>query len=68
MSLKIVHIAVILFSIAVTLFFGVWAIRDYGSSGNSGNLVWGIASLAGGIILIPYLAWFLSKSKKAGLK
>jgi len=63
MSLRAVHIIVILFSIAVTLFFGYWAILDT-QAGNTGNLYWGIASLAGGTALIPYLFWFIVKTKK----
>ncbi|MGH7198896.1 MAG: hypothetical protein ACREH5_09200 [Candidatus Omnitrophota bacterium] len=64
MSLRAVHVIVILFSIAITLFFGFWAMADYRTSVNSANLYWGIASLAGGTALIPYLVWFILKTRK----
>ncbi len=65
MSLRAVHIIVILFSIGITFFFGFWAIRE-SQAGNTETLYWGIASLAGGIALIPYLFWFIAKTKKKG--
>ena len=64
MSLRAVHIIVILFSILITLFFGFWAMTDYRASGSVVNLYWGIASLAGGTALVPYLCWFISKTRK----
>ena len=68
MSLKVVHIVIILLSIALTLFFGFWAINDYSQSKNTANLYWGIASLVSAAVLIPYLIWFFTKMKRAGLK
>ena len=47
---------VIVMAIAVSIFFGVWALRTYAA--------WGIASLAVGAILIPYIFWFISKTRK----
>ncbi len=68
MSLRAVHIIVILFSIGITLFFGFWAVRDYLDHHNTANLCWGIASLVGGLVLIPYLIWFFLKTRKTQLK
>ncbi len=66
MSLKAVHIVVIILSIAVSFFFGFWAVRDYQATANSLNLVWGVFSFIIGAMLIPYLFWFLRKIKRAG--
>ena len=64
MSLKVVHVFVIILSTVLLAFFGFWALCDYTASRNSVNLVWGILSLLGGIALVPYLYWFISKMKK----
>jgi len=68
MSLKVVHIFIIVLSIGLAVFFGLWAINDYLNLKNTWNLVWGITSLLVGSILIPYLIWFILKAKRAGLK
>lgn len=56
MSLKWVHVFVIVMAIGVSIFFGIWALGNYP--------IWGMASLAVGIILIPYIFWFISKTRK----
>ena len=66
MSLRAVHIVVILFSIAISLFFGWWALQDVQIHPDSGMLIWGIFSAALGILLIPYLIWFILKIRKGG--
>ena len=63
MSLRAVHIIVILFSIAISLFFGWWAIRI---NADPKLFVWGIFSTALGVLLIPYLVWFILKARKGG--
>ncbi len=68
MSLKWVHVFVILMAIGISLFFGVWAIRDFQVSHSTTNLAWGAASILAGIVLIPYLFWFILKMRKAKVK
>ena len=68
MSLKVVHIFIIILSIGLAIFFGFWAINDYNNLKNTWNLVWGIVSLSVGFILIPYLIWFILKARRTGLK
>lgn len=64
MSLKTLHICFIILCILLALGFGYWGIRDFQTAKNAVNLWLGIGSLAGSIILVGYLAWFLSKMKK----
>lgn len=66
MSLRTIHIVIILFSIALSLFFGWWALLRTPVDPESGLLVWGILSTALGTLLIPYLVWFIFKVRKGG--
>lgn len=66
MSLRTIHIVIILFSIALSLFFGWWALNETRLHPGSGLLVWGILSAALGVLLIPYLVWFILKIRKGG--
>lgn len=68
MSLRVVHVCVILASIGITLFFGFWAVGEHQHSHNGAILCWGMASLAGGLALIPYVVWFLLKTRRTGFK
>jgi predicted RND superfamily exporter protein len=65
MSLKIIHVFVILLSIVLTLGFGFWALREYTVSKALGTLVWGGASSIVGLVLLPYLVWFIKKMRSA---
>ena len=56
MSLKWVHVFVITMAIGISFFFGFWGLGKY--------FYCGIASLAVGMVLIPYLCWFISKMRK----
>jgi hypothetical protein len=64
MSLRAVHLFVIGASIVLLIFFGVWAVQQFRLGGRDTTLVWGIASLAGGAVLIPYMVWFIQKTRK----
>ncbi len=64
MSLKALHVCFIVLCVFLSLGFGYWALKDFGLTQNAVNLWMGIGSLAGAIILIGYLVWFLSKMKK----
>ena len=68
MSLRVIHVFVILLSIGVTLFFGAWAVNHYLSFKDRTDLYWGLASLVGAGVLIPYLIWFLIKTKQANIR
>ena len=68
MSLRAVHIFVILTSILLAIFYGAWSLNDYFSSKNSLNLYLGVLSFLVTGILIPYLLWFLKKIRSESLK
>ena len=63
MSLKAFHIVFIIFSVALTIGFGVWATRDFAHSGSWVHLSLGVASFIGSITLARYGVWFLRKLK-----
>ncbi len=67
MSLKSFHIVFILLSIALSVGFGLWAVRDYSATGHVLNMVMGYSSLAVGVVLAAYLFWFLFKMRKISL-
>jgi hypothetical protein len=63
MSLKAFHIVFIALSILLTLFCGVWLLREYASSRHLSYLVAGILFLLGGGGLICYGKSVLRKLK-----
>jgi hypothetical protein len=64
MSLKAFHVVFITAAIALAFGFGIWMLRGYGSAdGTTGDLVYGIGSLAVGVGLIFYERYFLKKLK-----
>lgn len=63
MSLKAFHVVFILVSSAFTVFFGIWAIRDYLHYDHTSSLVMSIGSLAALGFLLWYFRWFLRKLK-----
>ena len=66
MSLKAFHIVFIVFSMALTLGFGVWATRDFSQSGSFVHLLLGMGSFIGSVVLACYGVWFLRKLKHVG--
>ena len=68
MSLRAVHIFLISTSIALAVFFGVWAIKDYLSPAKStANLYLGVLSFVVAVALVVYLFGFFLKIKKDSL-
>ena len=63
MSLKTFHIMFVAVSTILAIGFGVWAIRDYGTSGEAASMVLGVLSLCGAVSMIVYGRWFLRKLK-----
>lgn len=63
MSLKTFHIVFVTLSTILAVGFGIWAIRDYQTHGETGSMVTGVASLIGAVGLIVYGRWFLKKLK-----
>jgi len=63
MSLKAFHLLFVIVSILFTLLFGVWAVINYSSSEKLDELVLGIVSLVGTVIMSIYLFYFLKKFK-----
>jgi hypothetical protein len=62
MSLKAFHVVFITASSVLAFAVGVWMLREYRSpEGTSGDLAYGLASLAVGIGLLVYERFFLRK-------
>ena len=61
MSLKAFHLLFVIVSILFTLLFGVWAVINYSSSEKLDELILGIVSLVGTVIMSIYLFYFLKK-------
>ena len=62
MSLRVIHIFVILISILLAIFYGAWALNDHFNSKNNLNLYLGVLSFLVAGVLIPYLLWFIKKT------
>lgn len=62
-SLKTFHIIFVTASTILTIGFGIWAIRDYRSNGDTTSLVVGVGSLIGSVGLVWYGRWFITKLK-----
>ncbi len=61
MSLKAIHVFLILTSILLAIFYGAWSLNDYSNSKNSLNLYLGLLSFLVAGVLVPYILWFLKK-------
>ncbi len=63
MNLRLVHAALIMFSAALAVLFGVWCLSVYGRDHGVGSLVAAIASFAASLGLVVYDSWFLRKTR-----
>jgi hypothetical protein len=64
MSLKAVHIVFVIASCLMTIFFGVWAFREYFSGhGTPAHLLYGVLSIVALAALLFYGKYFLKKLK-----
>jgi len=63
MNLRMVHAAVILFSAALAVLFGVWCLALYGRENGVGSLVAAITAFALSFGLVVYDSWFLRKTR-----
>jgi hypothetical protein len=54
MSLKVFHIVFVIVCVALSLWVGVWGIRDYVIEQSTGALSLGILFLASGLVLVLY--------------
>ena len=54
MSLKVFHIVFIVVCIGLSLWVGVWGIRDYMAEHSTGALALAILFLGGGLVLVLY--------------
>lgn len=54
MSLKVFHIVFVVVCVLLSLYVGVWGIRDYVAERSVGALVLGILFLGSGLVLIVY--------------
>jgi hypothetical protein len=67
MSLRAFHILFIAIVIAGADLIGVWALREYRTSGEIMMLLAGIVTLVGGLGLIAYGIWFMRKLDRANI-
>ena len=63
MSLKAVHILFVIWVVLLAFFCGAWLVNDYRSSGQTGEMVAGIASFLAGAVMIWYGRIVLRKLK-----
>jgi len=63
MSLKTFYIIFVSVAILLTVFFGIWAIRDYQATDDRTSLYLGLGSFLVTIVLVFYGVWFLKKLK-----
>ena len=54
MSLKVFHIVFVIVCVGLSLWVGVWGIRDYVIEQSTGALSLGILFLASGLVLVLY--------------
>lgn len=54
MSLKVFHIVFVIVCVGLSLWVGVWGIRDYMLERSVGALSLGILFLLGGVLLVVY--------------
>ncbi len=54
MSLRAFHIVFIVLCVALSLWVGVWGIRDYMAERSGGALALGILFLVSGVVLVVY--------------
>jgi len=67
MSLRAFHLVFILIAMVGADLFGAWAIHQWRLTSEWPTLVLGAISLAGGLGLAAYSAWFVGKLEKAHL-
>lgn len=67
LSLRAFHLVFLLCAIVGADLFGVWAIRDYRTSGDVLILVLGIVTLLGGLGLIVYTIYVVRKLDQANV-
>ena len=63
MSLKAFHVLFISASVMLAFYFAAWCLAGLPEGPGAGRLVAGLASLAAGLGLIGYEAWFLRKMR-----
>jgi heme A synthase len=68
MSLKAIHIVFIIASTLLSIFFGIWAVREFlGPEGGPEHLLYGVLSIAALVGLVFYGRYFLRKMKHIDL-
>ncbi|NBX93493.1 MAG: hypothetical protein EB078_01925 [Proteobacteria bacterium] len=67
MSLRVVHVLLILASISLSAFFGTWCLKNYGFHSDPLMVILGYLSLSSSGGLVFYLIYFIRKTKGFGL-
>jgi hypothetical protein len=63
MNLRLVHAALIMFSAALAVLFGIWCLSVYGRTHGVAILLTAFASFAASFGLVVYDRWFLRKTR-----
>jgi hypothetical protein len=63
MSLRAFHVVFIAASTLLAFFFAAWCLGALGNEPGAGWRITGIASVATGLGLVAYEAWFLRKTR-----
>jgi hypothetical protein len=63
MNLRWVHAALILFSAALAVVFGIWCLGQYGRNDGVASLIAAVAAFAVSLGLVVYDSWFLRKTR-----
>jgi hypothetical protein len=63
MNLRTVHAALIMFSAALSVLFGIWCLAQYSREHSGLMLAAAIASFGASAGLIAYDSWFLRKTR-----
>jgi hypothetical protein len=63
MNLRWVHAALILFSAALAVVFGIWCLGQYRRDDGVASLIAAVAAFAVSLGLVVYDSWFLRKTR-----
>lgn len=67
MSLRAIHLVVMICSVLFAFSFTAWSVLDYfNGMQNLLYLFLGLVSLAAGIMMVPYIFWFRRKTAAIG--
>lgn len=66
MSLKAIHILFITCATLMLMGFAAWFFHEYSGSRARADLIWGVVSAVGAVVLVWYGKYFLKKLRNVG--